>query len=442
MPRKPILPILVALLFFALHFGLILHHTYYRASQRNTKTFTAPRQYPQPQRWHNFLDLNRWDSWHYEQIVKYGYDSRAQPSRENNRALGNHDARPRPQSRLSLSPQPSAGSNAPAADSKSPPARIMWYPGYPLLAKFLSALTSWKISAIFSLLSTLFTLAFWLLLWSPRLNTILGSKVLFLTSVFILIWPGGFYWFAGMTEPVVSFFLLLLFYWCVNSEFNKIALLLSYATAVKQVFIPISGALFALQWLRTRPRWTIFIRNILLSLGGFIAFSLYSWWRFDDFFASSHTCIIQYQKIIALSSLVNLNHYAQQLPSRGGLVAFGSLFFLGIMAVKLLQKWEDIWQIEAFWRMPQRDISWEFTLWWLAGCCTLFYILGDAYGRYPFMSIFRFQTTNIFIFILLANYFRASPWWQILCWLIPLGWIALYWQTEYTVMYWLVKWLA
>ena len=103
---------------FLLHGGLILHHTYFTASKHNTRVFPKTARgrgiIMPPERWHNFLDLNRWDSYHYETILLRGY----------------HDSR----------------------DPSKPALAIQWYPGYPLLAKGIYRLTGWKVTFIFSLL--------------------------------------------------------------------------------------------------------------------------------------------------------------------------------------------------------------------------------------------------------------------------------------------------
>ena len=175
-------------MFFIVHGGLIVHHTYYDASLRNTRSFPHASSPDEPKRWHNWLDLNRWDSGCYETITREGYRDPWNPGR--------------------------------------PRYVIQWFPGYPLVARFFLALFGCKVTLIFSLLSVLFTLAFWLLLWSPVMIGVLGKKVTEISSVIILCWPGAYYWFAGMTEPLVGLIMLLIIYLWFSQRFNWIVAVL------------------------------------------------------------------------------------------------------------------------------------------------------------------------------------------------------------------------
>ena len=149
--------LLAGLLCFFIHSGFIVHHTYYSASKKNTRIFPNPPakstktiSIAVPERWHNFLDLNRWDSAYYEQIVKDGYNAKV-------------------------------GSTAPFT--------IMWYPGYPLIAKPIHVITGWQPTLIFSILSALFTLPFWLVLWTPAMHSKFGTNTLSAFSALIICWP-------------------------------------------------------------------------------------------------------------------------------------------------------------------------------------------------------------------------------------------------------------
>src|SRR5205085_10693290 len=108
-----------------------------------------------PDHWGNALDLNRWDSVLYEAIVKDGY----------------HEP----------------------ADRSRPSHTLMWFPGSPLLAGAICVVTGAKPTAVFSTISVVCTLAFWLLLWSPPFDEALGRRVQALVSIVILCWPGAFF---------------------------------------------------------------------------------------------------------------------------------------------------------------------------------------------------------------------------------------------------------
>jgi len=402
--------LLIGFICFAIHFGLVFHHTYFDASRKNTRTFPpAPMRLMAyaPTRWHNFLDLNRWDSAHYEKIVLQGYRDPDTPGK--------------------------------------PLRTIGWYPGYPLLAKCLLWITGWKVTFIFSVLSVLFTLAFWLVLWSPRIVSFFGIKVVTTASIFILTWPGAFFWFAGMTEPLVGFFMVMLLYLWIRQSFNGIVVLLCYATSVKQVFVPVTIALFTIEILRSHPKPSIIISKALMALTGFVGFGVYCWIHFGNFFMPAKYQIAGFKKGISLFSLIDLSHYAKFIWTTGGITAFTSMFFLLITALRISKSWNSWKEIPDFFRLPQRDLSIELVLWWLALACTTFFVLGNAYASrpyLPFMSLMRFQTVNIPFILLLALQFRKMDWWQIFPILIPISWVFLYWQNIFTLRYWFWKWVS
>lgn len=402
----PRLSYLVGIVCFTIHLGLIIHHTYCNASQKDTRLVPPAHKYAkaEPQRWHNFLDLNRWDSAHYETIVLKGYRDSNQPNK--------------------------------------PQFRIQWFPGYPLLAKCVHWLTGWKVTFIFSLLSASCTLAFWLIFWSPKMFSFFGSKVLATSSILILSWPGAFFWFAGMTEPLVGLILIILIYLWFSGSFKSIVAVLCYATAVKQVFIPVTIAVFTLEILRSHPKPLTIIIKGLIALAGFIAFGLYCWIFFDNFFIFSDLSIAYYQKKISLFSLIDLPFYARFIWKPGGMTAFSSMFLLLIFALRLCQSLPNRERFLDFFKQPQKNLSIELVLWWMALAYTSFCILGDAYARFPFSSIMRYQTVNIPIIFLFSFLFREMSWGKIVCIMIPLSWVFLFWQNIFTVQYWLWEWVA
>ncbi len=394
---------ILGFLCFCLHLGLILHHTYWTASQQNTRLFPRPESVPVTDRWHNFLDLNRWDSGHYRTIVLQGYRNSEAPDQ--------------------------------------PLHTIQWYPGYPLIAKAIHGVVGGNPYVIFSVLSALFTLGFWLLLWSPTMATVVGKKSLAWTSVLILSWPGGFYWFAGMTEPLVGLLILFSIHLLFCQKLNGVVAVLAYGTSVKQIFIPLVIAIFSWEWLRAKPKSVFFFLKIPVALAGFLAFGIYSWIHFNNFWASSDFTIQNYKKTISVLSWFDFNNYATYFWTRGGLITFSSLLFLLIIAVRAADRLPA--RKEWFSALKKtHSLPPEFLLWWLAFASTTFYVLGDAYTTHPFASIFRFQTTNIPLFLLLAWQFKNLRWWQGAVILFPLAWCFLFWQRQYTVQYWMWQWIA
>ncbi len=403
--KVPHVSFVIGIVCFTLHFTLIFHHTYFDASQKDTLSFpSSPKEIQQPQRWHNYLDLNRWDAAYYEKIVLQGYQNPDDPSK--------------------------------------PSFSILWYPGYPLIAKLVHLKTEWKVSFIFSILSAVFTLGFWLFLWNPRMLSIFEAKALLVTSLLIICWPGGFYWFAGMTEPLIGLLVMILLYLWFSQRFNGIIAVLAFATSVKQLFIPVTFAMVSLEILKSHPKSISFYLKSLVALSGFIGFGLYSWIYFDNFFMSSDLVLSIYEKKINLFSLVDFNHYARYIRSPGGFIAAGSMCFLLVVAFKLTKNFKSWQELSNFFIQPQKELSVEFVLWWLALACTIFFVLGDSYTQYPFAAFMRYQTTNIPIFLLFAFQVRKMSWWKIGLWLIPLASIGLFYQNKFTINYWFWEWVS
>lgn len=396
---------LIASFCFALHLILIVHHTYVDASEHNSLQFPlSPDSILQPQRWHNFLDLNRWDAVHYETIVQQGY--------------GSHH------------------------DQSQPSYTLMWYPGYPLVAKLIHAITDWQISAIFSLLSAVCTYVFWILLWSVKLRSAFTDKVISISSVLFLSWPYSFFWFAGMTEPLVGLLLILLLFYWVQQRDNCTIAVLAYATSVKQLFVPISLAVLLLQGLKDFPKLSPTLIKTPLALAGFLAFGCYSWLNFENFFMSSDLTMFIYKRNVSLISLIDFNNYARAFKRPGGFFAILSIIFLLLVSYRLARDCTSWKQLRHFLHHPQSRYSLELILWWLATSFTVLCILGDAYNTPPFTSILRYQTPNISLFLLLAIQLRNLAWWKVVALLAPYVSFALYYQNQMTVKYWLWEWVA
>lgn len=400
----------IALCCFVLHTGLIVHHTYYTASFKNSRIVSPPVsmsfekiQFRFPESWHSYLDLNRWDSAHYADILKKGYRSES---------------------------------------GSEPPYSIMWYPGYPLLAKPIYWLTGWTPTFIFSLLSALLTLCFWILFWSKPMVSEVGVKTLVVGSALIMCWPGAFYWFAGMTEPLVSLILVALIVLWLSNRFNAIVVLLAYATAVKQVFTAVVLALFSLEYLRHKPALPKLLLKALLAFSGFLGFGLFTLYTFGNFFLSSDTCFEIFEKEISIIGMFNLSHYARHILSLGGATFCFSIVFLLVVFIQLTEYWPDRYALKSFFTPTSKSIPFKLVLWWTALACTSFYGIGEAYGEPPFMSMFRFQTTNIPLFLLIACQTRHISWWKTLLLLLPLLWTGLFWQEKLTVKYWFWQWVA
>jgi hypothetical protein len=140
--------------------------------------------------------------------------------------------------------------------------------------------------------------------------------------------------------------------------------------------------------------------------------------------------------------LIDFSHYAKTVWSLGGATIFFSMFLLLAVFLKFFKRWPHRRSFADFFKTPQPELPMEMVLWWLALACSAFYIVGGAYGNFPFNSMFRYQTTNIPLFMLAALQMKGMSWWKIILLLFPVLWVFMFWQEIYTVKYWLWQWIA
>lgn len=394
----------MALVCFAIHFLLIFHHIYFDASLKGTRV-SPNRHLEFPRPWHEWLDFNRWDAGHYENIVVNGYRN---PS-----------------------------------DPRTPRASIQWYPGYPLLAKALCGLTGARPTLVFSALSVVFTLSFWLILWAPGMTGHFGKKTILIVSLMLLCWPGSFIWFAGMTEPLVALLLVLMLYLWVIGKPSWVFPVLGFATFTKQPFAPVALVVWLLDRVAHGRRILFGLGLLVVSLSGFIAFGLYSLFCFGDFFASSNMAQKEFLIAVDLFSLIDLPNYARHLTSFNGVVGAGTMLFLLALGLRLFDLKPAGIMLRAFLFREPAAVSTDFFLWSVALAYTAFVILGSAYNHtMPFMSLLRYQSVDIPLFFLAAGLMRTVSGWKLAMVMFPLAWIGLYWQNVMTVNYWLWQWVT
>lgn len=400
-----------AIICFALHFGLIFHHVYITASHHGKRPFPPPsRAFVEknhttlPTAWHPVFDMNRWDSAHYEIITKHGYRSQEANERYYH--------------------------------------PIMWYPGYPLAAGLVQRVTGLPTTLVFSILSLAFTFTFWVLLWSPPITDTLGIKAITVSSLLIIAWPGSYYFFAGMTEPLVCLLLLLsLMLWLRNKSIHS-GVVLALGTAVKQLFVPVALAYFGLNLLKNRKRPLKHSLIFLLSLTGFFCFGIYGYLYFGNFFISSDTCLAMFEKKLNILSVIDIRHYARHFWKINGITAFAGMALLVGMVPSVLTNRPGSPGLPALLKKTQDTLPVNLVLWWVALAMTSFFILGDAYGETPYMSMLRFQTTNIPLFLLVGYQMRHHAWSTLLFLLLPLVALFLIWQQSFTILYWGWRWIA
>jgi hypothetical protein len=382
---------------FAIHLGGTVHHTYFTASARDTRSFPHPRSIAEPRRWHNFLDLNRWDSAHYERIVLEGYRNREHPDR--------------------------------------PLSTMLWYPGYPLLAKAIFLASGARVTLIFSLLSASLTLAFWLLLWTRGSREIFGARAVAVASVLVLCWPGSFYWFAGMTEPLVALLLLAVLLAWFRRHPTAMAGALGYATSVKQVFLPAALAMLALDLVQNRPRFAPFAARTALALAGFLAFGIYSRAAFGSFTAPSDLVLRTFHIEFSLLGIFDVPNYLRHLGDPSGLATGASMAILALLALRLPRHWRA-WRASP---ETPRALPVGFVLWWLALAYTTSLVAGKAYASDPFASMLRYQTANVPLFLLVAQELSQR---RLALLLAPVALLLLAWQQRLAVLYWSWSWIG
>ena len=398
---------LAGILFFLIHASLIAHHTYFSASKRNT-VMPPPRAKvfgPAPwEQWSNVFDLNRWDAILYEEIAKNGY------------------------------PPPNANG--------SESFLLVWFPGYPLLVRLLSNAMRQPIPPILSLVSAIGTLAFWLLLWSsPIMRRTLGLKSLTIVSILILIWPGAFFWFAGMTEPLIALLTLAVIVAWISDRSTAALVLCGLGTSIKQVFAPIGLILVSIRWLRKRPGPIRTLSWLALSWSGLLAYSIYCWIVHGDFIAYAHAARPIYGRVITLRAFIDIPNFFQYAQTMNGGSAIANYGLVIVTAAIWLvhQRGKGTWR-----EMAGGEIPLSFFLWTVGGACMALYISFDAYGfsPYRFTNFLRYQTTNVAHFLLAAYLLRQART-RILCLgLLPLAAVGLYWQNELTVRYWNWWWVS
>jgi hypothetical protein len=221
-----------------------------------------------------------------------------------------------------------------------------------------------------------------------------------------------------------------------------VCLLLFYATAVKTPFVPVAVAVLTLEILKAKPKFFRCTVQAIVALGGYLAFGLYSYFLFGDFFLSTKMTIAEYGKEVGLFNLIDLTHYADRFEDINAKVAFISLFFLFALALKFAGSWRNARPFFKARAHSRQDIPIEMSLWWIALAYTAFCVMGDSHGALTFASIMRYQTFNIPIFLLMAYQMRTLPWWQSICLAFPICWISIVWQNAYTVGYWRWAWIS
>ena len=393
--------LLAGVVFFSIHAALVAHHVYFGASKRGTVDAPAPPAFYEPaplrQESHSHA-LNRWDALLYESIARHGYQ---------------------------------------------PPMDVLlpWFPGYPILAKGVALATRLPVPATLTLLSAVATLGFWLLLWSPRLRSALGSKTVAIASILVLAWPGAFFWFAGMTEPWVAFLMLAVLAAWLSNRRAAALVLCGLAASFKQVFALVGCMLVLLRWLKERERPMAVFLWLIASWSGLLAYAFYCAVFHGSPVAFAQAGYPIYGRVMTLRALFDLPNFARHAWTLNGGTAI-AVYGLAIAAAAV---WLVRQRGRIAWReMAEGEIPLSVLLWTVGGACMALYIAFDAYGFSPFRftNFLRYQTTNVAHFLLAAYVLRQVRTRALCMTLLPLAAVGLYWQNELTVRYWNWWWVA
>lgn len=378
--------ILIAVGFFLLHFTLIFSQSYYASK---TKYYSAPSS--AARQWHTWLDLNRWDSGHYKSLVEYGYVTKY-------------------------------GSASPSAG---------WYPGYPLIAAPIKHALGIESYLTFSILSFIFTFLFWLSLWSKKLESSLKKEAKLVVSICVLLWPGSFFYFAGMTEPLVALICLWLFYFWNQKTRYAGFILMGFATMVKQVFLPLQIVQIALYIKRNGFKKTI-PAQFIIGISGYLLFGFYCLYHFKDFFYSTTVLYNNFGHGLNPLNSINMNLFAKSFSNKEVIFAFICLqvilIYIGMVVKTYFTK-----------------RKWSYSSLYLGLCAWAYlavHITTSATNtRMPWTSILRYQTANIFFFIILGQLLSKRTRWVYLA-LLPLMWLAFELQRTYLADYWRYVWVS
>ncbi|MGD9781037.1 MAG: hypothetical protein AB7V14_02670 [Kiritimatiellia bacterium] len=393
--------LLAGVVFFLIHAALVVHHVYFCASKRGTVDAPNPPAFFEPaplrQEDHSYA-LNRWDALLYESIARHGYQ---------------------------------------------PPTDVLlpWFPGYPILVKGVALATGLPIPSTLTLLSAVATLGFWLLLWSPRMRSALGSKTLSMAGILVLIWPGAFFWFAGMTEPWVAFLMLAAIVAWLSNRRAAAMVLCGLAASVKQVFALVGCILVLLRWRKERPRPIPVFLWLITTWSGLLAYAFYCAVFHGSPLAFAQAGYPVYGRVMTLRALFDLPNFARHAWTLNGGTAI-AVYGLALAAAAV---WLVRQRGRIAWReMAKGEIPLSVFFWTVGGACMALYIAFDAYGFSPFRftNFLRYQTTNVAHFLLAAYVLRQVRTRTLCLLLIPLAAVGLYWQNELAVRYWNWWWVA
>lgn len=244
----------------------------------------------------NIIDLhNRWDAYWYLNIAQEGYHARGETSISN----------------------------------------VVFFPLYPLLVRIVAplaggnlVLAGWMVSSIFLMLAvwmlTLLTQEF-----HPEIDPLMPP-------VFLLVYPTAFFLNAVYSESLFLFLSLSMIFWALRRNFflASICAALASATRVAGVFLFVPLLVEFVQANGWRSLLTRRVWPLALAPAGALAFFVYHWIAFDDFFL-----YLRIQRLYgrdfrfdALEYVVRNNPNLVVTAYDGAFVA--AAVFMGVLALK------------------------------------------------------------------------------------------------------------
>ena len=173
--------------------------------------------------------------------------------------------------------------------------KLAFYPGYPILARVLIAVT--KLPADYALFAISLLCSFlFLFLWTdPDVQQRLGTAETYISLLVFNAFPTSCYLVFVMTEPCVLLFTLGAFLALLKKHYYTGAVLAGAASGMRiggaATSIAYAIAILTATWAERSAGWALVARriaNVPLAGWGGLAIMAYHWRRFGDVFAYVH----------------------------------------------------------------------------------------------------------------------------------------------------------